>query len=248
MRFLSPEETLAFAGPEAIAPGEIHVWAVCLTGSVAARARCTELLEPEERERAARFYSQDGHDAFTFAHGQLRHLLARYCGVEGSALRFCHGEHGKPQLAVGQWLDKRVFFNLTHSAGRALVAISANLELGIDLEAHERRTDVLRIADRYFFGSEAEMIRAAPEADRRALFFFLWTAKEAVIKAQGGGLSVPLDAFRVVPLQDRLARVETFDTSHVDTGWFVHLLPCAQGWSAALAAKSEAPVVRVLGK
>jgi 4'-phosphopantetheinyl transferase len=247
MRVQSPEETLALAGDLRISPGEIHVWALLLTGAEGTRQKFAAMLTSEELARAGRYYFQHLRDAFVFSRGQMRQLLARYCGVEGQALRFVASEFGKPAFAPDQSFAGGISFNFTHSGGRALLAVTAGGALGVDLECHDRKTDVLALAERYFFGSEYSAILHAPEAERAATFFHFWTAKEAVIKAQGTGLSAPLDAFRVeLGLRSGWSAVETFDTSSIDAGWFVTALPCEAGWSGAVVAKGNAGRIRLM--
>ena len=239
LHFRTPEDSLALAQGERITSGEVHVWPVSLIGSEDSRERLATLLTDEEKARAQRYYFERDRKAFVFSRGQMRHLLALYCAVDGAALRFVAGASGKPALAPDQPFANVISFNFTHSAGRALLAVSDGRELGVDLECHDRKTDVLALAERYFFGSESDAILGTPEAHRVAAFFRFWTAKEAVIKAQGTGLGAPLNRFCVHPSQASDAvRVDTFDTAHIDEGWFLRTLTCEPGWSAAVVAKS----------
>lgn len=247
LRFQRPEETLDLRERESVARGEIHVWALELKGSPEAHARFTQLLSPEERERAARYYFERDRLGFAFSRGQMRYLLALYCGVAGAALRFVTGESGKPELAPNQSFARAISFNFTHSAGRALLAVSHGPALGVDLESHDRKTDVLALAGRYFFSTEFDAIRSPSSGTPVEAFFRFWTAKEAVIKAQGTGLGAPLDCFRVDPKDDTATAVESLDTAHIDEGWCVRPLPCEQGWSAALVAKGNAWRVTLRG-
>jgi 4'-phosphopantetheinyl transferase len=238
--FLSPEETLQIRRRERIASGEIHVWPVRMTGSEESRARYASLLNEDELARAGRYYFERDRVGFVFSRGQMRHLLSLYCGVDGAALRFVAGPHGKLDFAPDQAFAGAISFNVTHSGGRAIVVVSDGRALGVDIECHDRKTDVVPLADRYFFASELETILAAPPAHHRELFFRFWTAKEAVIKAQGTGLGAPLNAFRVEVLPaPAISAVETFDTAHIDEGWSLRELLCEPGWSAAVVAKGR---------
>jgi 4'-phosphopantetheinyl transferase len=246
MRFQSPEETVLLRGDDAVPPGTIDVWPLSLVGTDECRKELASLLSPDERERAGRYYFERDRHAFVFARGQMRVLIGRYCGVQAREVRLAAGEAGKPWLAADQALARVISFNFTHSAGRALMAISAKGELGVDLESHDRRTDVLALADRYFFASELAAIRAAPPEEQRAMFFRFWTAKEAVLKAQGIGLGAPLDSFSV-ELRDDMApvAVHSLDTRHIEDGWYSRTLPCDPGWSAALVAQGDDWSVRI---
>ena len=248
MHFFSPEELLALTDRMQVERGALQVWPLSLSGEERSRARCERLLSPAELERSRRFFHERDRTAFVFSHGLMRQVLGAYCGVDGAQLEFAAATLGKPALAPdGQPFASSVSFNLSHSHGRALLAVSGGGEIGVDLEREDARTDVLALAARYFFGSEFAAIRDAPEALRTETFFRFWTAKEAVLKAQGAGLSVPLDRFHVV-FDEHLATasVESFDTARIDSGWFVRRIACEPGWHAAVAAQTPQWPLRVI--
>jgi 4'-phosphopantetheinyl transferase len=57
------------------------------------------------------------------------------------------------------------------------------------------------LAERYFALEEIEALARVPEVEKNAAFFRCWTRKEAVVKAVGDGLSMPLASF-VIDLAD----------------------------------------------
>jgi len=61
----------------------------------------------------------------------LRRVLATYLGEEPERIRLGEGEHGKPRLEGG---GERLEFNLSHSGALALVAISGEHPVGVDVE------------------------------------------------------------------------------------------------------------------
>src|ERR1051326_1991505 len=112
---------------------------------------------------------------------------------EAGDIQFGYGANGKPYFAdeTHRWLR----FNLSHSHGVALYAISAEREIGIDVEYVRRVPDV--DVENIFSASEIAALKALPESVRPRAFFACWTRKEAYIKARGGGLSIPLKSFSV---------------------------------------------------
>ncbi len=99
-------------------------------------------------------------------------------------------DNGKPYLANGA-----VFFNLSHSGGRVMCAVS-DMEVGCDVQkVGEANT---KIADRFFDPSERLQINAiADKSERTNMFYRLWTLKESYVKALGTGLKTPLNSFSV---------------------------------------------------
>src|SRR5262249_13222897 len=93
--------------------------------------------------------------------------------------------------------DISLTFNVSHSHELALIAVARISNLGIDIERLREPEHCIDLARRYFAPSEYSVIEKATERDRADLFVRAWTAKEAVIKSLGLGLSMPLNAFAV---------------------------------------------------
>ena len=172
----------------ALQADEVHVWQAELEPFASLR----DVLDAEERERADRFVFDRHRLRYVAAHGLLRHVLGGYLGLAPEAVRFARARHGKPYLPNGA-----LRFNLAHSGGRALVAVSVGRELGIDLELVRSGRDVAGIAGRFFSATEAAALNALPARHRVTAFYRCWTRKEAYIKACGTGLAMRLDSFDV---------------------------------------------------
>ncbi|MEF3367674.1 4'-phosphopantetheinyl transferase superfamily protein [Methylocystis sp. 9N] len=154
------------------------------------------LLDESERARAARFAFETDRRAYIGAHALLRVLLSRRAHVAPGDWRFASAPFGKPYLVSP---PRDLAFNLSHTRGMAAVAVAeAARDIGVDVEALAQTRDVLRVAERFFAPDEAAAIRAATALEaRNDLFFSIWTLKEAVVKAEGCGLSRGLDSFVV---------------------------------------------------
>lgn len=169
-------------------------------------------LDPDESARARAFRFAADRQSYIAAHALLRATLSEAFARAGhpapSDWRFRAGTHGKPQLVAGQAAG-HASFNLSHSRGMVAVAIAADCEVGIDVEALARRvSDDAAIARRHFTpGEQAALERRADPEERRRTFLAFWTAKEAFIKATGRGLSLPLDRFEVDLAACRYAHV-----------------------------------------
>lgn len=170
----------------------------------------------------------------------LRVLLAAYLDCVPDMLRIERGEYGKPQL-VGAALE----FNLAHSGGSMLVALSRHVPLGVDLEAPRRTRPVLELARRWFHPDEATALAALPEALQQSAFLRLWTCKEAVLKAHGRGLGFGLD--RVAFALDARGEVTSICLqADAATAWQVRKLAPAAGFYGALAWRGPDCPVRAL--
>ena len=178
------------------AEGEIHVWRATLD---LPRDRVGELerfLAADELGRAKRFLVRSVQDRYTVARAVLRNLLSRYVSAEPADLRFHYTEYGKPELAQPA---TSIRFNVSHSHGLAVYAVTAGVPVGIDVEYLRRRAtmDRLKIAHRVFSDREYNELASMPRYRRDEAFLACWTRKEAFVKAIGQGLSCPLDQFDV---------------------------------------------------
>jgi 4'-phosphopantetheinyl transferase len=155
--------------------------------------RAWSMLSDEERARTSRFRRETDGRTFVAAHALLRATLARYTGCEPLALKFSEGSFGRPELAAGM---PPLSFSLSHTEGLVGCAVS-RAEIGFDLEI-ARRPAPLEIAGRYFSTAEQDALSAAATDARDERFYALWTLKEAVLKALGFGLSLPLDSISIM--------------------------------------------------
>lgn len=174
---------------------EVHVWHTDLTAQEAAIDRLFPLLDHHEQTRAARFIVPEPRVQFILSRAFLRIVLGRYLRIEPREVRFRTAEHGKPELAE----DGGLRFNLSHTDGETMIALTRAGRIGADVERIRENLDPLALGTRFFSPQESEWLRSQAASQRFASFFACWTAKEAYVKACGAGLSVALDGFAVIP-------------------------------------------------
>jgi 4'-phosphopantetheinyl transferase len=156
--------------------------------------RWFEMLDQDERARAARFHFDADRRDFIAAHALLRATLTSYLDIPSNAWRFSIDANGKPRVdpRIG---SPEVAFNLSHTRGLVAVAVTSHGAIGVDVEQIDGAKADFAVAEAYFAPAEVEMLRRTPAAGRPMCFFRLWTLKEAYIKAIGAGLAAPLDSF-----------------------------------------------------
>ncbi len=116
----------------------------------------------------------------------LRSVLARYLDTDPAAIALATAARGKPRLAAD---PERLRFNLSHSAGMALIAVAVGPEVGVDVELIKPGRDFLTLAERSLEPDAVEPIRAASAEHRTGAFYAAWTRHEALAKCDGGGLA-----------------------------------------------------------
>ena len=160
------------------------------------------LLDADERATAARRVRATDRRDTVAAHGLLKELLGDWLGVAPADCRLRYGAAGeKPRLAKSSCHGIDV--SMTHCDGLAACAAGLAGSVGIDAEPLDMNVDVALAADIFSTG-EQRWLRCQPEGEVRANFLRLWTLKEAVIKADGRGLSLPLASFTLLPDPPRM--------------------------------------------
>lgn len=175
---------------------EVHVWRIHLNQSPTVVQSLETTLSADEQRRAAAYHFEPDRLHFIVARGALRTILGYYLNVPPPTLRFGYGKHGKPALLTRR-CARVLRFNVTHAHELALVAVTVDRDVGIDLEYCRPLPAAETIAAQFFSRSEQAALAAIALEHRPHAFFTCWTRKEAYLKAQGDGLSLPLDQFDV---------------------------------------------------
>jgi 4'-phosphopantetheinyl transferase len=218
---------------------DVHVWRASLDQSPDCVDQLAQALSPDEQMRAERFYFDRDRKRFMVARGLLRTILSYYLGVEPSQLQFCYGSHGKPALAEA-FDESRIRFNLSHSQGLALYAVTRDREIGIDLEQIRSMPKAEQLAERFFSAPEYEILRTLPMHLKEEAFFNAWTRKEAYLKASGKGLAQSLEQIEVSLEPGESAKLLSIAGSpQKASAWSIQELLPASGYVGAVVVEGH---------
>jgi 4'-phosphopantetheinyl transferase len=174
--------------------GRVDLWHVCPDQLSAERwDDCRHVLPTAEAAEGERFCFEKDRRLFVVSRAMLRIALAGYVGRDPRELIIQRNRYGKPYLAGP--LASPLQFNVSHSNGLAVCAVTVDHQTGVDVEDTEHPVAELELARQFFAPSEAVALEGLPALSRRAAFFRYWTLKEAYIKARGMGLSISLQSF-----------------------------------------------------
>lgn len=201
----------------------IDVWQIDLRGPESAFQ--LDWLDAGERARLQAYKPPIVKLRFARSHAALRGILAGYADRPPATLRFTAGSHGKPVL-----LGESLHFNLAHSGHLALLAVSPEVAVGVDVEEVRPLRNLLEMAHTVFHAEEIREFQVLLPREQQKAFFECWVRREALVKGLGMGLAAP----RSVGPAWRPGSPVTRPCN----GWEVQGLDTQQPYRAAVAAET----------
>jgi 4'-phosphopantetheinyl transferase len=229
------------SGACSLEPGTVEVVSIDLDVSRPVLEMREKSLSPDEREHTSRFRFERDRRRFVACRGAVRALIGSLTGSHPSAICFEYGPSGKPELDGA--LAGALAFNVSHSEDVAFCAVAPNGPIGVDGERLRDLPDLDSIAAHFFSPLERAFIRDAAVVVRVNRFFYLWTLKEAWLKAKGEGLSGPLTEFEIVPGPDGNPNLRASRCGVPSDQWRLRSFYPVPGWIGAIATRDEARIV-----
>jgi 4'-phosphopantetheinyl transferase len=156
-------------------------------------------LSEAEKERAQRFRFAVHARRHRVGRAVARQLLANWEGQASAPpamlQNWIEGSNGKPMLSA----PGAPHFNLSHSGGWAILAISDHSPVGIDMELSRSSEQIAEMATRILTSDEARLFANQPACNQRLLR--TWVRKEACLKAIGVGLSHEMNSIQLEPIE-----------------------------------------------
>ena len=152
------------------------------------------VLSEDELTRAAGYRFEPARNEFVCARAVLRKILSCYLEIPAPDIGFAYGAHGKPVISADtSGKTRSLHFNLSRTPGLALCAISAQREVGIDVERVREDIGYEEIVRQFFSPEENVFFQHLSKHTLSRYFFKYWTAKEAYVKARGYSLAHELE-------------------------------------------------------
>lgn len=218
----------------------IDIWLLSedeLTGEREAHFRRS--LSHDERCRADRYRHEEDRRRSVAARGLLRHALNdRVPEIACADWPIEVMESGRPVVAAPGGLSVSV----THTPGLVAVAVTEDVDVGVDAEWIDRRVNFDQVARRFFAPSERDELAQLPDSERRRRFFRYWVLKEAYAKARGLGLAIGLDRVRFIEPGEGIVVLED---EHPLPDWSFEVHELSGGLLLATAAARAETQVRL---
>lgn len=168
-------------------PGSCSIFRCQLDGDWQHPMQPDAYLNEREKGTIRRLHSSLLQRRASRARALLRALLGEIRGERAKTVPIETSPTGKPFCPGGP------AFNVAHSGERLIVAISEHLQsVGIDIEIIEPLPDLAAVAAQVFSHRESRQFAGLEPTERLSAFYHGWTRKEALLKALGQGLSLPM--------------------------------------------------------
>lgn len=206
------------------------------------------ILDEKEIARLDKFRFEKDKKSFLISHVLLRQVLADYVQQQPTEISFSENNYGKPFLSGVN--GSEIEFNLSHTEKYVCCCVTNTFPIGIDVEMIKDMDDCLLIASNYFSENEVCDLKSQDPKSQNRYFFKLWTLKEAFIKANGLGLSMPLDSFEfnIDTNRDIFFRYTDLETTSINSKsdekknqseWFFDQIELESDCFLAVAAKKR---------
>jgi 4'-phosphopantetheinyl transferase len=186
--------------------GALRIWLIDFDRSQEGGAAALDLAAPpawlpqDDQERLSRMLHPRRRSEFLLGRRLLRHALRETHGPRALEWRLSHADKGRPYLAGDLAVPS---LSISHCARLVACALGPPSRMGLDVESSERRkTDFAKLAQAVFHPLEHEALARSGQT-LECGFLERWTLKEALAKALGVGLTLPMRDFAFV--NDRLA-------------------------------------------
>ncbi len=216
----------------------LHLWLANLDLSDVEHKKIWPVLDKVEQQRALRFKLTQARRYFVAGRGLLRCLLGFYLSTSPEEISIELGDYGKPRLS-GSQPDQGLVFNVSHSKGQALFGFARDKKFGVDLEFRRKIKNIEGMVKRCFSRSEESAWRAVNQIQRDQLFFSFWTAKEAMIKADGRGIALGIQRCQLEH-EPYLRYTKLPNSCGNPEDWVLYQIDCGDDYDGALAIKHPA--------
>jgi len=198
-----------------LAPDAVHVWTAPLNVDEHKMEEMLERLSPSEQKRVGALLEERAVRQYVISRAMQRQLLAGYVGGHPSEISFGVVAMGKPTLSKPN--DIGLTFNTTHSGTMVIIAVTANRDVGVDVEQVRPVRRALKVAKRCYSADEYEMLANLPQEKLDRAFLSIWVKREGTAKARGDSVWRGLASWKNGALENTPRRLD-YRVEYLDLG------------------------------
>ena len=211
----------------------VHLWIAKLSQWKANWNEMASLLDPIEWKRAERLVIPERRKDFILQRGLLRLILSKYLPQNPEQIKISTNEEGKPFLP-----GEEFHFNLSHSNDLMICGITAGARIGVDIQHIYPIENIERVIKKILSPSEIKIMEHTPQNERIELFFTIWTAKEAFLKALGAGFQTPVTEIDICSQENGTLILQAEDPSY-EVNWSIREVDIESGYKSVLTREGS---------
>ena len=151
-------------------------------------------LDPAEQDFASRLKRRDTQKRYIASHALARDMMAELTGIDPDRQVYTANDNGSPAFTDTK-TGAQLPISISRTDGLVACGFCLGVDFGIDIECLLPANADQQLVAAMFSKPEQEMLTDLSEDQFVDEFFQVWTLKEAYVKAEGQGLSLPLDDF-----------------------------------------------------
>lgn len=191
----APAEPVALK-PREPARGAVHIWYLRTADLDSHQfAECRKILSKDELRKADEHKAPGERDARVAAWALARRSLSKVLDVPPSEWEFAADADGKPRITRPE-SGRALHFNLSHTDGLVVCAISTDGEIGVDAERILNTGQTMPDVDGLLQSDEMNALSKLSPQEQNATLCRAWTAKEAVSKCIGPAMRLNPESIR----------------------------------------------------
>jgi 4'-phosphopantetheinyl transferase len=214
-------------------PSELHIFIANIDAD-SDNFEPLQLLDAKEKTRAGHLRAALHQKRFIKTRATLRMILSHYLKAPPQDISLAYTANGKPYIEHSE-----LQFNVSHSQGFAVYALTRLTPIGIDIEKVQPQYHE-RVAKRYFSPGEYDYYSRLLPNEKINTFYKLWTSKEAVIKALGQKLSTVLASSISIPVDEISNTSVAVQLNHLSPpNWHLKFLDIIPHYQLAVATSNK---------
>jgi 4'-phosphopantetheinyl transferase len=175
--------------PVQITGNQLHLWSARYSDLDRYYPVLADLISAQEVTRSAGFKKNRDAQNYVLRHGMMRAVLGQYIRKEPQEVPVVHEENGKPILDP-QGNTHDIHFSLSRTDEMVCLGISKKSSIGLDIVKCDCSYPFSATAEYLFTPGERQWITRTPSRKQHVRFFRIWSLKEALLKAVGGGVGM----------------------------------------------------------
>jgi 4'-phosphopantetheinyl transferase len=215
---------------------EIHIYLIDSRKINIPEKAIIQCLTEEEIFRADKFKCSIDKRLFLLSRYYLKNFIGEYLNLSPEKIKISQSKSGKPYL--NDKINSNLKFNYSHSGDYIIYAFTTDNEIGVDIEEIKDISEIDELSRTHFSDEELSIYFELENPDeKKQLFYKIWTRKEALLKAEGSGITIDLKSLTVLTTNEK--KSNQIKVKFLNQEWSVSDLFIDVNYASSVAINSD---------